>query len=221
LRGEWTALNTPAHRVPSHGTDYLGQRYAFDFVQVEHDMGIPYRNGLARHLFWFQPADAFLCWGQSVLSVFDGRVAAVGEGWPDRMRINLFLALAGASVRSPSPRGHDIRPLAGNYVIVEGDKASAFYAHLQVGSVAVGSGDEVRAGDLLGSVGNSGNSTMPHLHFHLMDRPHIQAARGVPCMFRNLERFENGAWLSAGNAVPRRNELIRWASSAGRSGTTR
>jgi hypothetical protein len=34
LRGEWTALHTPAHRVPSHGTNHLGQRYAFDFIQV-------------------------------------------------------------------------------------------------------------------------------------------------------------------------------------------
>jgi hypothetical protein len=35
LRGEWTAVNTPAERVPSHGTDQLGQRFAFDFLRID------------------------------------------------------------------------------------------------------------------------------------------------------------------------------------------
>jgi hypothetical protein len=209
LRGEWTALHTPAHRVPSHGTNYLGQRYAFDFIQVGGN-GLPYDSGLLRHLFWVQPADAFVCWGQKVYSVFDGVVAAVGENWPDRRRINLVLALAGSSVRAPSPAGTDIRPLAGNHVIIEGERASAFYAHLQCGSVSLRTGDAVRTGDVLGRVGNSGNSTMPHLHFHLMDRSEIQSAQGLPCRFRRLERFADGAWVAADNAIPERDEPIRW-----------
>lgn len=214
LRGEWTAINTPAHRVPSHGTNYLGQRYAFDFIQTDEASGMPYRSGLMRHLFWAQPADAFLCWGQQVFSVFDGRVAAIGEQWPDRTRVNLLLALLGSTLWAPGPRGDDIRPLAGNYVIVEGERASAFYAHLQRGSITVKVGDMVRAGDPLGTVGNSGNSTMPHLHFHLMDRPDIRAARGVPCRFRTLERFQDGNWSTIANAVPGRDVRIRWGLSA-------
>ena len=43
LRGEWAAANTPAHRIPSHGTDMLGQRYAFDFVRIDD------RNGFHLH----------------------------------------------------------------------------------------------------------------------------------------------------------------------------
>lgn len=35
LRGEWTAYHTPAEKVPSHGTDQLGQRYAYDFVRFD------------------------------------------------------------------------------------------------------------------------------------------------------------------------------------------
>lgn len=211
LRGEWIVLNTPAHRVPSHGTNYLGQRYAFDFIQVEEASGLPYRRGLMRHLLWAQPADAFLCWSQRVFSVFDGRVAAVGEQWPDRTRVNLLLALVGSALWAPNPRGDDIRPLAGNYVIVEGERASAFYAHLQRNSVSVKVGDMIRAGDLLGTVGNSGNSTMPHLHFHLMDNPEVRAAQGVPCRFRALEQFKDGTWILVANAIPGRDERIRWA----------
>ena len=35
LRGEWMSPNTPGKKVPSHGTDMLGQRYAYDFWQVD------------------------------------------------------------------------------------------------------------------------------------------------------------------------------------------
>jgi hypothetical protein len=40
LRGEWVAVRTPAHRIPSHGTELFGQRYAFDFVRPDHRKGL-------------------------------------------------------------------------------------------------------------------------------------------------------------------------------------
>lgn len=215
LRGEWIALNTPAERVPSHGTNYLGQRYAFDFIQVDPVSELPYRQGLVRHLLWVQPAEAFLCWDQDVRSVFDGRVTAVGEGWPDRTRVNVVLSVAGSALWAPRPRGSDIRPLAGNYVIVEGGSGSAFYAHLKHGSVRFEVGDTVGVGDLLGSVGNSGNTTMPHLHFHLMDRPDIHSAKGLPCSFRALERHIDGEWMMVPRVVPGRDERVRVPISTG------
>ena len=39
LRGEWTVERTPAHRIPSHGTDILGQRYAYDFIRTNERAG--------------------------------------------------------------------------------------------------------------------------------------------------------------------------------------
>jgi hypothetical protein len=35
LRGDWTVEQTPAHRIPSHGTDVLGMRYAYDFIRTD------------------------------------------------------------------------------------------------------------------------------------------------------------------------------------------
>lgn len=210
LRGEWAALHTPAERVPSHGTNFLGQRYAYDFIRPAAQRDLPYEKGFLRHLLAFQPAHAFLCWDEPVYSVFGGVVTETGDGWPDRLKVNLLYALFSSTVFPPSPTEDDLRPLAGNYVIVAGEAAVAFYAHLRDGSVAVEAGREVKTGDVVGRVGNSGNSTMPHLHFHLMDRPDIRAAEGVVCRFRALEQFEEGGWKGIEDGIPRPLKRIRW-----------
>lgn len=64
-----------------------------------------------------------------------------------------------------------------------GDEAYAVYAHLQPGSPMVKNGDRVRRGQKLALVGNTGNSSEPHLHFHVADRPRAIDAEGVPYAF--------------------------------------
>jgi murein DD-endopeptidase MepM/ murein hydrolase activator NlpD len=63
----------------------------------------------------------------------------------------------------------------------------ALYAHLQPGSLTVVAGDRVRRGQVLGKVGNTGNSVAPHLHFHVMDGPSPLDANGLPY---RIDRFE-------------------------------
>lgn len=210
LRGEWAALHTPAERVPSHGTDYLGQRYAYDFVRWRPEVDLPYEGGLLKHLFGAQPAEVFLCWDEPVYSVFDGLVTETGDGWADRLRVNLPLALIGSTLFPPNATERDLRPLAGNYVIVQGDCAVAFYAHLRRGSITVEPGQGVETGDVLGGVGNSGNSTMPHLHFHLMDRPEIREAEGILCRFKVFEQLEQSVWEIVRHGMPAPLKRIRW-----------
>ena len=41
-------------------------------------------------------------------------------------------------------------------------------------------GERVERGDVLGLVGNSGNSLAPHLHFHVMSGPQFAASNGLP-----------------------------------------
>jgi hypothetical protein len=211
LRGEWCAITTPAERVPSHGTDYFGQRYAYDFVRLDPTRMRYSPRGLLWQFAAAQPASAFYAWAQPVRSAFPGVVIATGDGWPDRRRVNALWELLRATVSPPRPSPDDYRPLAGNFVMVEGDPGVALYAHLRCGSVRVRVGQSVAPGDPLGDVGNSGNSTMPHLHFHLMDRPDPYTAAGKLCVFRRYERRDEseGRWLPVVDGVPEPLERIR------------
>ena len=63
----------------------------------------------------------------------------------------------------------------------------AFYAHLQPGSIRVKPGDRVRRGQVLGLLGNSGNSDAPHLHFHISNGNSPMGSEGVPFLFDSFE----------------------------------
>ena len=211
LRGEWAATSTPAERIPSHGTDYFAQRYAYDFYRLTADGVKPYSASVSRHLFASIAAESCLCWNAPVLSAFAGRVIAAGDGWPDRRRLSLLPDLLRATFAGASPRGDDFRPLTGNYVLVEGEPGFALYGHLRKGSVRVAAGDVVETGQPLGAVGNSGNSSMPHLHFQLQSGPDPRTATAIPCAFRAYERFHNGAWVEVTSGFPGPLERIRVA----------
>ncbi len=69
----------------------------------------------------------------------------------------------------------------GNYVLIrQAPGIYAFYAHMQKGSVAVAVGQRVAAGTVVGRLGNSGNSSNPHLHFGLLDRPDFLTGYSLP-----------------------------------------
>jgi murein DD-endopeptidase MepM/ murein hydrolase activator NlpD len=104
--------------------------------------------------------------------------------------------------------GLDPARLAGNHVIVATAGTYALYAHLAPGSVAVTSGQQVRAGELLGRVGHSGNSTAPHLHFHLMDSADPLQARGIPCAFAAYLVERDGQWVPVERGIPHRRERL-------------
>jgi len=78
---------------------------------------------------------------------------------------------------------------AGNYVIVDiGDQKYACYAHMAPGSIRVGVGDAVAEGQVLGLMGNSGNSDLPHLHFQVVtDTPSFLGAEGYPHVYRSFD----------------------------------
>lgn len=201
LRGEWMAPNTPGSRVPSHGTDLFGARYAYDFVQVDWTRsGLPaYRGSLARYLFRGVAVEDYYCWDEPVYAPCDGLVVVAKDGWLERPRTNLRA---------------DVRMITGNYAIIQyAERVFAALCHLRMGSVAVAPGQRVNTGELLGRVGHSGNSYMPHLHFQLMDHLDIAVSHGLPCVFATYEVWRNGAWQCAENAMPRRKERIRFVQN--------
>ena len=134
------------------------QRFAYDFLIL--------RGGRS-----FQgPGDHnenYFCFDQPISAPANGVVAGAGDEVPDNLP---------GSMNPKNPLG--------NYVIVDhGSSEFSFFAHFKHGSVHVRSGDAVKAGDLLGRCGNSGNSSEPHLHYHLQNTAAPFAGDGLPLFF--------------------------------------
>ena len=82
------------------------------------------------------------------------------------------------------PPGQTVQTAGGNYVVVDiGHGRYAFYAHMQPDSLKVKLGDTVKTGQVLGLLGNTGNSDGAHLHFHVMDGPSPLLSNGLPFVF--------------------------------------
>jgi murein DD-endopeptidase len=188
--GTWLAGNGPGngsgHRralIPVGGHAQIAQRFAIDWVKVGDDgktfHGDPKKN------------ESYLAYGAEALSVAGGVVSEVKDGIPQNV--------PGSNRAVPIT----LETIGGNHVIVDlGGGHFAFWAHLQPGSVRVKVGDHVRRGQVLGLVGNSGNSTEPHLHFHVTDASSPLASEGVPYAFDAFELRAQGK-----PAVTRRGEL--------------
>jgi len=215
LRGQWLSPNTPGTKIPSHGTDRFGTTYAYDFIQVDWDRpGRPaYRVGFLHYLLLGVPLNKYYCWGQPVYSPCDGRVVAAQDGYEERSRTSLWADTVRAyrSAHAFDPATDGIQAIAGNYVIIAHD-AGVYVAlcHLQTGSVQVATGQRIKTGQLLGRVGHSGNSYAPHLHFQVMDSPHIATAKGLPCAFETYEVYREGRWETVQAGIPTNRDRIRF-----------
>jgi hypothetical protein len=167
--GPWLTANGPAnetgHRralIPIGGTPSIAQRFAIDYVKVGDD----FRTWKGDQL----KNESYYAYGNDALAVADGIVVEVKDGIPQNV--------PGANSRAVPIT---LETVGGNHVVLDiGGGRYAFYAHLQPGSLRVRLGDHVRRGQVLGLVGNSGNSTEPHLHFHLADGVSPLGSEGVP-----------------------------------------
>ncbi|MEV7867132.1 M23 family metallopeptidase [Streptomyces sp. NPDC088124] len=210
VRGGWQALNSPADKVPSHGTYGYGQAYAIDIVAEpgpEADTPSPQAGtpGPAstpppsRPAFaWLWPVarrnEDFPAFGAPLFAVADAMVVHASDGQRDHLSRNslaglVYLMLFESTVREIA----GVHRIFGNHVILDlGNGTYAAYAHLRRGSLEVGVGDRVSAGQTLARCGNSGNSSEPHLHFQLMDHPDLNSARGIPFRWRGIGVPSNG-----------------------------
>jgi hypothetical protein len=114
-------------------------------------------------------------YGENILAVADGTVVRAIDGLPNQ-------------VPGALPEGLPPLEADGNAVFLRlRDGRIVFYAHMIPGSVTVREGDRVVRGQLLGRVGNSGNSSAPHLHLHVVDRNAIFGANGLPYVFSGFD----------------------------------
>lgn len=211
LRGEgWVAVTSPGDRIPSHGTDMLGQRFAFDLLKVDERKGVHFHpaSSLRGNLIGGRTQDCY-AWGAPVHAPIDGEIVRAVDGIAERSWIHpareLALVLKNAITFTPSR----LPMILGNHVIMRFGHIYAGFAHLLPGSVAVTAGQPVRSGEVIGRVGHTGNSTAPHLHLQLMDSADLMTAAGIPCAFRAYDVLRNGAWVPVTNGIPGRTDRIR------------
>src|SRR5262249_7664582 len=119
----------------------------------------------------------FCGYGAEVLAVANGVVSGLKDGLPENTPLSPKRAVPITLETAP-----------GNYIILDlGNGRLALYAHLQPKSLRVKVGDSVRRGQVLGLVGNSGNASGPHLHFHIIEGNSPFAAEGLPFVFESFE----------------------------------
>jgi hypothetical protein len=168
--GVWLAGNGPRndsdHRrslVPLNGKARISQRFAIDWLLVGPNGNTSHDDRDKNENYWG--------FGQPIRSVASGEVTEAVDSIADNVP------------HAPLPP-ITVATIAGNHVIVRiGPDRFVMFAHLERGSVRVRLGEHVTAGQLLGALGNSGQTTAPHLHFQVMDASSPLAAEGVPFVF--------------------------------------
>jgi murein DD-endopeptidase MepM/ murein hydrolase activator NlpD len=227
----WIGLgpsNTSEHRravirVGDDTVPHLAQRFAIDWVKMDERGEYARDHRGRRNTDWYG-------YGEPVFAVADARVAAIVDSIPDNT--------PGEGSRAVPMR---VSTVLGNYVLLDlGPAASgihryAVYGHLKAGTLRVQPGDTVRRGQVLGAIGNSGNSDGPHLHFHVTEAVDAVAAplrgEGVPFVLdafavvgHDPERVAQRATLTAlgpqRSALPVEGDVVRIVGSGaqGRDG---
>lgn len=146
--------------LPINGRVWIAQRYAVDWEQLDKD-----------HRIYAGPREkpeSYAIFGKPVIAVADAAVVSITDGLPEQTPGNF-------------PTDISLDAADGNSVILDlGGHRYCLYAHMQPGSIRVRPGDKVHRGEVIGLVGNSGNSVAPHLHFQVMDAPSSLASNGLP-----------------------------------------
>lgn len=189
LRGEWKILSPPGHHPD-----------AVDFVQLDERRRSTHRKTGLRSIISGIPSQVYYCWGKPVYAPVEGTVLYVGDGWKDNCSTSPWKTLrlwynATFRFRPKLENGRlDIRPNAGNHVMIAAREGYiVFLAHLRNHSIVVSEGATVKQGELIGAVGNSGNSTMPHLHLNLFDQMNDPfSANVLPFVFSKYRLMVDG-----------------------------
>jgi len=171
LDGDSCCEQIGGHRwamTPINGSAAPVETFAADLVQLRED-GRVYSGPIDQ-------LSSYQYYGANVYCAGSGTVVEVLRDLPDE-------------TPGRSPENATAATAAGNHVIVEmKGQHYVMYAHLAPFSITVQVGDAVQVGQILGKLGNSGSSGVPHLHLQVMDRPSPLGARALPFAFDQIRR---------------------------------
>lgn len=161
------------------------EEFALDIAKVG-ESGLSHKGDGTRF-------DDYYAYGADVLAAADGRVISAANDQPEdpsamqRPNETQEAYLARLQKEQGERLTKGLTAITGNYAMIDhGKNEYSLYAHLQPGSVRVHVGDQVKTGDVIGKLGSSGNSTEPHLHFHVCDKPDPLMCAGIPVNFNNV-----------------------------------
>jgi len=184
FRGRWLVFWGGDTRDLNRHHDVPNQRYAFDFVIVDERGKTHKGEGRSNKEYY--------AFGKEVLAPADGTVTEVIEG-----------------VRDNVPRSMNPYSALGNAVFIQHRKHEvSVLAHFKRGSIRVKVGDKVKRGQVIGLCGNSGNSSEPHLHYHLQNTPIIQDGTGIKCYFEKVVTIKGNTKKARGRYSPVKGEII-------------
>jgi murein DD-endopeptidase len=180
ITGEWAAFNGPSN-VSGHrrlvlaldGGVAIGQRFAIDYLKVD-SAGSSHHGDPSKN-------ENYYAYGTPLLAVADGIVVETKDSIPQNV--------PGANSRAVPIT---MVTVGGNHVALDiGHGHYALYAHVQPGSLRVHAGDHVKRGQVLALLGNSGNSTEPHVHFQIADGPTFLSSEGLPYAIEHFDVVGN------------------------------
>ncbi len=164
--------------------DVPNQQFAFDFIGVNEDGEMHSGEGKTN--------EEYFSFGREVLAPADGNVTDVIDG-----------------VRDNVPGSMNPYSAVGNVVFIQHrEHEVSMLAHLKLGSIKVKVGDKVKTGQVIGLCGNSGNSSQPHLHYHLQNTPVIQDGTGIKCYFQKMNVIEDGKRQLKMNYSPIKGDVV-------------
>ncbi|MGN7762452.1 peptidoglycan DD-metalloendopeptidase family protein [Paenibacillus sp. 22594] len=166
----WGGINV----LDNYHYEVESQRYAYDFVQEVN--GYSYQGDPLIN-------ESYYAFGKNVTAPADGIVVSFANDVPDNSPVGVM--------NEEAP--------AGNVVVIDHGGEYSFLAHLKQGSVTVKTGDQVRAGDVIGKLGNSGNSSEPHLHFHVSDGADLFASRSLRIQWKDNLQPLKGQTMTSSN----------------------
>ena len=167
-------LNGPA-TGDSHHRQTTSQEFGYDIVVL----------GNSGKVFWGTgKRNVDYCgFRKPILAPAAGKVIVAKDGLPDNEKLLQSPPLSRGRVN----RWGFEQAAAGNFVVLRhGGNEFSLLAHCSNGSIEVKQGDRVKQGQRIARIGNSGNSTGPHLHYHLMEGPDLLLSRSIPVQFSNL-----------------------------------
>ena len=180
--------------INAHASE-KSQRFAIDVVALEPGSSSPNEAGISVFEVLTYQRDKninenYYIYGREVVAPADGMIVSTFDEVDDAI---------------PSESHHDYNNPAGNNIVIDhGNNEYSLIGHLKRGSLVVKEGDVVEQGDVIGSVGNSGNSTEPHLHYHLQNTSRWLDGEGLPAQFQRY--FSNGIFVERGEPI--RGQII-------------